>query len=332
MIERLLKSSIQLSKDILESNEWCRTALYDVINKVTFNSIYTHEMMIADKVRINSYYKAIRRYVKSGDIVVDLGTGTGILSLFSAQQNPKKIYAIDHSDFINIARKIARYNNINNITFVQTNSRDFKPIEKVDIILHEQLGQALFNENMIENILDLKKRILKETGKILPGKFELFLEPICLKEEYKIPYIWENNIFGLDFNFLKHDDEIEKYKPRFYENQSIEHHSIDHFLCEPQSILSFDLNKINDANEIPKFIEASKEVVQSGLMDGLCLYFKVIFDDEINFDTSPLHARTHWSNPLFRTESKHYNDGEIISFKLTMEDLIKRETWLLSIR
>ncbi len=98
MIERLLKSSIQLSKDILESNEWCRTALYDVINKVTFNSIYTHEMMIADKVRINSYYKAIRRYVKSGDIVVDLGTGTGILSLFSSQQNPKKIYAIDHSD------------------------------------------------------------------------------------------------------------------------------------------------------------------------------------------------------------------------------------------
>jgi type I protein arginine methyltransferase len=152
-----------------------------------------------------------------------------------------------------------------------------------------------------------------------------------LKEEYKVPYIWENKIFGIDFGFLKSDDEINKYKPLFYENQSIEHNSIDYFLCEPKSILSFDLNEINDASEIPKFIQASKKVVRSGSMDGLCLYFRVIFDDEINFDTSPLHVRTHWSNVFFRIENKYYNDGEIISLKLTMEDLINRSTWLLTI-
>jgi type I protein arginine methyltransferase len=174
MIERILKYTIQLGKDFLKSNERFRTVLYDSNNKKDFSDIYIHERMIADKTRINSYHDAIKRYIKPGDIVVDLGTGTGILSFMSAQQNPEKIYAIDHSDFINVSRKIAKYNNINNITFVQINSRDFKPTEKSDIILHEQLGNALFDENMIENILDLKKRILKKKEKYYQANLNCF--------------------------------------------------------------------------------------------------------------------------------------------------------------
>ena len=331
MLKSFLGSIIQWSRDILESSEFGRGLLYEMVNKVSFNNIYAHEMMIADTVRVNTYYDAIRRFVRQGDIVVDLGTGTGILSFFSAQQNPKKIYAIDHSDMIDVARLIAEQNNISNITFIQTNSHEFSPIEKVDIILHEQMGQALLNENMIENILDLKKRILKETGRILPSKFELFLEPICLKKEYKVPFIWENNLHGINFEFLKNSDKIDKYKPRYYDNQSIEHDAIEYFLCEPEAVLSFDLDKMNDENEIPQIIETTKKVIRSGSMDGICLYFRVIFDDEINFDTSPLHARTSWPNPLFRTENRHYEEGENISYKLTMEVPFKRETWILTI-
>ena len=82
--------------------------LYDLNNMNQFTSLAGHEGMLADSVRVEGYYKGIQRNVKPGDIVVDLGTGTGILSFFASQRNPEKIYAIDHSPFISVAQAVAR--------------------------------------------------------------------------------------------------------------------------------------------------------------------------------------------------------------------------------
>jgi len=51
------------------------------------------------------------------------------------------------------------------------------------------MDSFLFNEETVKNILNLKKRLLKGTGKIIPRKFELFLEPVCSKWEYMGPYM-----------------------------------------------------------------------------------------------------------------------------------------------
>jgi protein arginine N-methyltransferase 1 len=316
--------------DLLQSREFGRTLLYDIENRGTFEDFSCHEAMIADNVRMKNYHDAIMRYINPGDVVVDLGTGTGVLSFFAAERDPKKIYAIDHSDLmITIARTIADANGIENVLFVPQNSRSFEPDEKVDVILHEQMGSNLIDENMIENILDLKRRVLKSTGRVLPGKFELFLEPICLKEEYRVPHLWENTVYGIDFNCLKGCSEYnDRSKPP---KLKIEHASVDYFLCDPEPILSFDLNAMHDPGEIPRTIETTKSVVRSGEMDGLCLYFKVIFDDEIWFDTSPLSPRTHWDHPLFRTEGRAYRRGDEISLKVTMEVPTRRETWSVSV-
>ena len=196
-------AALRYIKNLLAANPKLQSLLYDIKNEDEFGNLYEHEKMLADSERINTYRNAIRKHVREGDTVLDLGTGTGILSLFAANQNPKKIYAIDHSEFIKIARKIAAHNNYTNIEFVKKNSRVFKTQVKFDIIIHEQMGDYLFNENMVQNLLDLKKRLLKPNGMILPGRFQLFLEPTCLYESFNIPFIWENKIYGIDFEFLK---------------------------------------------------------------------------------------------------------------------------------
>ena len=85
-----------------------------------------------------------------------LGTRTGLFALFAAECSPKKVYALDHSDFIEIARDLAVRNGHREIEFVKQHSRDFNPPERVDVIVHEQMGGTLFDENMIENLRDLK--------------------------------------------------------------------------------------------------------------------------------------------------------------------------------
>jgi protein arginine N-methyltransferase 1 len=329
---RFMRFILQRLKGVLKSSQYVQNLLYDAENKEEFSDLYEHEKMLADSVRVNSYYEAIRRYVKPGDVVVDLGTGSGILALMAAQQKPKKIYAIDHSDFIRVAEKIADHNHIEGIVFERVNSREFRPTEKADVMLHEQIGDLLLEENMVENLLDLKKRVLKETGKILPGKFELFLEPVCLKDNRRIPFLWENSFYGIEYAFLRNDDDLDRYKSRRYDRRFIPNGSVDYFLCEPAAILSFDLNHLTDSNDIPSTIGTSKKTIRPGMMDGLCLFFRVIFDDEISFDTSPLHDAMHWGVMLFRTERRTYDRGDEVSYRLTMDDVTESKTWSVSVR
>jgi len=335
MMDLLRKSIVKLLKslkDLLLSSPKFRALVYDMHNKEEFGNLYEHEKMLADHVRINTYQKAIRKLIGPEDVVLDLGTGTGILAFFAAQQ-AEKVYAIDHSDFIHIARKVAEHNNFKNIDFVQSNSRDFKSDLKLDVIIHEQIGDYLFNENMIHNILDLKKRLLKPNGRILPGKFELFVEPACLEEPFNIPFIWENRLYGVDFQFLKkYYEDLDEFKPADYQQEWIEAAAIKHFLCEPVPILTFDLNALNSEQEIPREFEISKTLTASGTFDGFCLFFKVIFDEETHFDTSPLTTYTHWGNCFFRIESRHRFAGDFVTYKVIMKDLLDITNWMVSVK
>jgi len=96
--------------------------------------------MLSDQLRVDTYYRAISKQVKKGDVVVDLGTGTGILSFFAAAQGPEKIHALDHSNIIETAKTVAQRNGIRSIQFHKTSSKDFAPAEKVNVLIHEQMG------------------------------------------------------------------------------------------------------------------------------------------------------------------------------------------------
>lgn len=329
-IDGFLRSTFRVTKKMLLSNKTLSNAIMDVYNTGEFDNIYEHEKMLADRSRVDSYKKAIMKHIRSEDTVIDLGTGSGILSFFAAQSNAKKIYALDHGNIIDLAKEICERNGITNIVFEKANSRSFNPPEKVDVILHEQIGDDLFDENMIENILDLKKRALKKGGRILPGKFELYLEPVSLKPQFRVPYIWEYNLYGIDFSSLKGDPIIDRFKAGDHRMMYIPPSSVDFLLCKPEPVLSFDMN--DDNLEIEYRIKSQeKRVIREGVMDGVCLYFKIIFDDEISFTTTPLELDRcySWSNRFFRVERTPYHISDTISFNVKMDNPLIANTWSL---
>ncbi len=325
-----IRGTFRSVRNLVRSNKLFRNLLYDLDSVAEFTDLYEHERMIADAARVNTYQAAIARHIKPDHTVIDLGTGTGILGCLAAKQKAK-VYAIDHSNFIQIAKQIAEHNQLHNIYFVKTNSRSFTIPDKVDVILHEQMGDEIFTENMIENLLDLRQRLLKPDGKILPAQFELFFEPVCLKQPYKIPYIWQNDIHGIDFTFLKDVNDVDQYKHDDYEQRHIDITAIGHFLCDPEPMFAFDLNTMNGPNDMPRVVRATREVKRAGALDGLCVYFRAWFDDEISLSTSPLEEFTHWGNRLFRFDGRHFESGATISYELRMEELVKPESWQVTL-
>lgn len=100
-----------------------------------------HESMLRDTVRTLGYRDFIynnKSFFKD-KIVMDVGCGTGILSLFAVKAGAKHVFAVDNSDIILKAREIAKENEVNDkITFIKGKVEQIKlPVEKVDIIISE---------------------------------------------------------------------------------------------------------------------------------------------------------------------------------------------------
>mgnify|MGYP003671560297 FL=1 len=71
-----------------------------------------HEEMLKDEIRTRSYRNAIlgNKHLFEGKVVLDVGCGTAILSMFAAQAGAKKVFGIDCSDIIKQAKQIVKDN------------------------------------------------------------------------------------------------------------------------------------------------------------------------------------------------------------------------------
>ena len=187
---RAARSALGFGAQRVASNEWLTSVVYDLMNETNFTGLSEHEEMLSDRVRVDAYHRGIHANIHPGDVVVDLGTGSGLLACMASRAGASKVYAIEHGEIIDLAREIAAHNGCDNIEFVRTNSREFTPPEPVDVILHEQMGDELFNENMVENVLDLRDRALRPGGRVLPSAFRLFVEPVTFAPEHRVRRLW----------------------------------------------------------------------------------------------------------------------------------------------
>jgi protein arginine N-methyltransferase 1 len=330
MLENRVRNTLQSVKARAKSNGRLYNLVYDIANAAEFSDLYEHEKMLADSVRVERYAAAIRRHVSPGDVVVDLGTGTGLLAILAAREGAT-VYAIDHSEFLEVAEAVAEHNDVTGIQFERVHSRDFACPEPVDVVLHEQMGDDLFNEHMVENVLDLKRRVLAEDGVVLPGRFELFLEPVTLREGYRYPFVHELSVEGVDFGFLEDYPAMEKYRPSGYARRFVDAAAVEGFLSTPEPVLSFDLNDLAGGDALPTELSASRRVDAPGVMDGLCLYFRAGFDEDIEFDTSPFSANTSWHNRVLRTPRREFADGEEFAYTVDADPLYDTGMWSVAL-
>ena len=83
-----------------------------------------HRELQADRHRVLAFRQAVREAVSPGDVVVDIGTGTGPLALPAVGAGATRVYAIERGEIIVLARQIARQNGLEDrISFIQGDSR-----------------------------------------------------------------------------------------------------------------------------------------------------------------------------------------------------------------
>jgi protein arginine N-methyltransferase 1 len=336
-VEPLAESALAGALGLLERldrNPRVAALLHAARNRRSYN-LTIHDLMLADRRRMNAYARGIAANVQPGDVVLDLGTGTGILGCMAAAQGARKVYAIDH-DSVDIARALAEANGLSNIEFHQVHSERFEPPEQVDVIIHELIGDRIFDERMIPDIPSLRDRVLRRGGRILPNRVDTYLEPVEVDERGRVPLLWEHVISGIDYSALR---ALAMSKGRYPVPMAIRPDLVATLLCAPEPAFSIDLEVVSSGPTETR-VSRRRQVRTAGWEHGLVMFFVAHFDVENRLSNAPPAAAAadalldmersqihHWYPVLLRTEARERGVGAEIQVRFETDELERPERW-----
>ena len=248
--------------------------------------------MLSDNIRHEAYQKAIDETVKSGDVVLDLGAGTGILGIMALKAGASKVYMIEKSDSIDLAKEIVIQNGFaEQVTYFNESSLEVELPEKVDVIVSETLGSFGVDENTLEFVIDARKRFLKEGGKIIPEEITVFIEPVESDECNQKLEFWRN-IAGIDFAPAHHV---------FSQKMMVEKLQNKNILAHGDPFCSIDFNTIDDA----ALMSTTYHVIEKrGTIHGFAGWFDLQLSENVQLSTAADRPTTHWKQAFFPITEK----------------------------
>jgi len=166
-----------------------------------------HEEMLKDEVRTLTYRNSMyhNKHLFKNKIVLDVGCGTGILSMFAAKAGAKQVFGVDMSGIVEQARIIVEKNGFaDKVTLIRGKIEEITlPVPKVDIIMSEWMGYCLFYESMLDSVLFARDKWLADDGMMFPDRATLYITAIE-DRQYKDDKInWWDDVYGFDMSCIK---------------------------------------------------------------------------------------------------------------------------------
>lgn len=145
----------------------------------SYSTYHIHQEMLQDEVRTRSYMNAICKNPElfKDKIVLDVGCGTGVLSIFAVRAGAKHVYGVEMAKIHEKAKEIIDLNGFSDkITIINGKIEEITlPVEKVDIIISEWMGYFLLYEGMFDSCIYARDKWLAPDGLMFPDRAILYV-------------------------------------------------------------------------------------------------------------------------------------------------------------
>jgi type I protein arginine methyltransferase len=226
-------------------------------------------------------------------IVLDVGCGTGILSMFAAQAGAKHVYAVDCSTIVEQARQIVERNGFaDQITVIKGKVEEIElPVENVDIIVSEWMGYFLLYESMLDTVIYARDKWLVPNGIVFPDKAVMYFTAIEDATVKRDRFDFWDDVYGFDMSPIK-DIAIKEPVVDVVDAKAI--------VTDSVPILHLDI--LTCTKEDLEFTSKFKLRAQrNDYIHGLVAYFECAFTQihkPIGFSTAPFARYTHWKQTI----------------------------------
>ncbi|MCK6552275.1 50S ribosomal protein L11 methyltransferase [Myxococcota bacterium] len=279
-----------------------------------YGDLELQRRMVGDRWRTDAFARGIAEAVRPGDVVLDVGTGTGILAMLAAKAGAKRVYAIDQSEIAQTAANLVKANGLSDVIKVLRGpAAELELDEPVDLLMSEWLGHMAFVEAMLDDVIVARDRHLAKGGRMLPSHVRTFLAPVDdpVLFEHDGPGFWRTPVHGLDFSAL---EPLELAQGRSVQIR-VEPAAL---LAKGREMASLDLvtARVDDPWTSG---EVEFEARRDGVLNGFVGWFDIDLSKSHRLDTGPMHPETHWSQTYFPFEPRPVKRGQKISVGYRLE-------------
>uniref|UniRef100_A0AAZ3RI32 type I protein arginine methyltransferase n=1 Tax=Oncorhynchus tshawytscha TaxID=74940 RepID=A0AAZ3RI32_ONCTS len=311
--------------EISQGESSAKPAAEDMTSKDYYFDSYAHfgihEEMLKDEVRTLTYRNSMfhNKHLFKDKVVLDVGSGTGILCMFAAKAGAKKVIGIECSSISDYAVKIVKANKMDHIvTIIKGKVEEVDlPVEGVDIIISEWMGYCLFYESMLNTVIYARDKWLKPEGLIFPDRATLYVTAIEDRQykDYKIH--WWENVYGFDMSCIK---EVAIKEPLV---DVVDPKQLVSSACLIKEVDIYTV-KIDDLSFTSPFC---LQVKRNDYIHALVTYFNIEFTrchKRTGFSTSPESPYTHWKQTVFYLDDYlTVKTGEEIFGNINMKPNVK---------
>lgn len=265
----------------------------------SYSHLGIHQEMLKDQHRTKSYMDAVVRnkHLFKDKIVLDIGCGTGILSLFSASAGAKHVYAVDFATITHQAQEIINENGYQDkITVIRGKIEEIVlPVAHVDIIISEWMGYFLLYESMLDSVLFARDKWLVADGLIFPDRAVMYIAGIEDSRYFEDKLHFWDRVYGFDMTPMK---------SLVHKEATVTHFDSEYVVTKSCPILDIDLKtvKIEDLDFVSDF---SIKATHRENLSALLVWFDTVFtacNVPVTLTTSPFEVKTHWKQAAFYLE------------------------------
>lgn len=275
-----------------------------------------HHSMLADEPRTAAFLRAILATVNAGDVVVDIGSGTGVLSLFAAMAGASRVYSIEREPIIEVARDVASRNGLSEaVVFIEGSSLDIELPELADVLITETIGNCGFDEGISAWIADAKERFLKPNAPIVPQQVDAVASLVSVPRDYASIERWSRPLMTLDFAPLR----------RVALNNILwTDLSPAAIVTSPAVVFGTDHSSEPESLSGGVRVEALKDAV----VHGIGLWFRSTLAAGISITNAPPNAVPSWDHGFLPLdEPVNVHAGELVCFEVSSSASGAEWTW-----
>lgn len=253
-----------------------------------------HFPMLADTGRNQAYRRAIEAAVKPGMLVLDIGTGTGLLAMMAARAGAEKVVACEMNPRLaELAQEIVARNGLaDKVTVLARKSTELtvgrELPRRADLIVSEILDSGVIGEGMIPSMRHALSELAAPGARIIPAGAEVHAALV------EAPGLRRVNPVGMIEGFdLSPFDRFRNNSSGQPTDLAAEEHR---FLSAPMPIYEFDFTRPIPS---PRERWVVVPVTAPGTVHGIALWFDLKLDDQVSASTGVGGQMRHWRQMIF---------------------------------